>query len=282
MLKTRVISSLVGLVMLGIVVWSGYIVLGVSIFILSLIGITEFYNAVENIGYKPIRIIGYVSCVPVLFISFNGAIRKIQTYVELFESVNYFSFAMFVVVLSLFIVIIFCHDKYNIGDISITVFGTLYVAFLFLFIMLTRNLDNGLSYIWLIFIGAWATDTFAYFSGVLLGRTKILPVISPKKTLEGSVGGILGCVTITLVYGIIQNKYGMMSNISILHLVILGILCGVISQIGDFAASAVKRYVKVKDYGSIMPGHGGVLDRFDSILFIGPVVYFYISFLIIK
>jgi len=270
----------VGLLILAAVVWSDWffsgISIGVAIFLLALIGMHEFYSAISNIGYKPVRTIGYAACLPILMIALGGTIKKVDKYVDLFKSINYFSFGIFVTLVVLFSFIIFLHDRYNINDIAVTVFGALYVSFLFSFLVLTRNLENGFYYIWLIFIGAWVTDTFAYFSGVFFGRTKFLPAISPKKTVEGSIGGIAGCVVITVIYGLFLNSY--IRNVPVFHYVIIGLLSGILSQIGDWAASAVKRYVKIKDYGKLMPGHGGVLDRFDSILFIAPVVYFYISF----
>ena len=282
MLRVRVISAIVGLILLGVFVLSNQIVLGVGVFLLAIAGMYEFYNAVSNAGYRPIRTIGYISCVPILFMGLNGVTKKIDNYFDLFKSINYFSFGIFVVVLVLFAFIVFLHDKYNINDIALTIFGAAYVAFLFSFIVLTRNLENGFFYIWLIFIGAFVTDTSAYFAGRMFGRHKILPEISPKKTVEGCLGGIVGCIAITVLYGVILDRYvGDKLNISLYHFVIIGVLNGVISQIGDWAASAIKRYVKIKDYGKIMPGHGGVLDRFDSILFIAPVVYFYISFIIL-
>jgi len=281
-LKTRVISAVISLVLLFLVVWANQIVLGAVVFIVALIGIHEYYNSISNAGYKPIRIIGYFSCIPLLFIGMNGIFKKIDGYVELYKSINFFSFFIFIILVLLFIAIIFLNEKFNINDIALTFFGIIYVVFLFSFIILTRNMDNGLLLIWLIFIGAWATDTFAYFCGRFFGKTKLLPAVSPKKTVEGSIGGIFGCVAITFIYGIYLNNYIFASPVPLFHFVFLGILNGVISQVGDWAASAIKRYVKIKDYGNIMPGHGGVLDRFDSILFTAPTVYFYLNFFILN
>ena len=278
-MKKRIISALIGLVLLVVVVQFGNIALGIGILALSVIGLHELYSAVGRAGFKPIRIIGYVSCAPVFFISLNGEYKRVNTYIDLFKSINYVSFGIFLVIILLFSLIIFLHDKYNLIDIALTIFGILYVPFLFSFIVLTRNLENGILYIWLIFIGAFATDSSAYFIGVFLGRHKLLPAISPKKTVEGAIGGIVGCVVFTVLYGAFVNMYA--NGIPLYHFALIGILNGILSQIGDWAASAVKRYVNIKDYGRLMPGHGGVLDRFDSILFTAPVVYFYLSFLVV-
>lgn len=282
MLRTRVISSLIGLMLLFAVVLSGKYVLGAALFVIALVGMHEFYNAVESAGYKPIRIVGYVSCLPIFFIGLNGSIGRIDTYIDLFKSINYFSFGLFVIIIILFSISIFKHDIYNLNDIALTVFGIFYVAFLFSFLVLARNLKHGSYFIWLVFIG-WATDIFAYFAGRSFGKNKILPSVSPNKTVEGAIGGVVGCVIATLLYGLFLNQRNLIEpNIPIFHYVIIGILNGTLSQLGDWSASSIKRYVKIKDYGKIMPGHGGVLDRFDSILFVAPVVYFYISFIILK
>jgi len=181
---------------------------------------------------------------------------------------------IFALILALFCVLMFSDGKYGIKDIAVTVFGIFYVVFLFSFVMLTRQMENGYLYIWLIFIGAWATDTFAYFTGVAVGKTKIVPKISPKKSLEGCIGGVVGCIASMVVFGICcRNTLG----VRIVHFAILGLLCGVISQLGDWSASVIKRSVGIKDYGNIMPGHGGVLDRVDSILFTAPAVFLYIN-----
>jgi phosphatidate cytidylyltransferase len=181
----------------------------------------------------------------------------------------------FLIFLSGFFIQVFKFEKYDYIDISLTYFGIIYVVFLFSFVLLIRNMESGKFYIWLVFIGAWLTDSAAYFTGVKFGKTKIIPTVSPKKTLEGSIGGVVGCIIIMLLYGILVVNN--VNEISFYHYIILGILCGTISQIGDWAASAIKRKVEVKDYGNLMPGHGGVIDRFDSILITAPTVYFYLT-----
>jgi phosphatidate cytidylyltransferase len=276
-MRKRVISAIVALILLAAILSFGNIALGVGVLAMSLIGLHELYNALGHAGYKPVRIIGYLACVPVFFISLAGEYKWLDNYIDLFKSINYASFGIYLIILILFSLMIFMRDRYNLNDISLTLFGIIYVPFLFAFIPLTRNLEHGMFFIGVIFI-TWATDIFAYFVGVFMGRNKLLPAISPKKTVEGAIGGVIGCVLVTVLYGIAVSRY--INNIPIYHYVIIGILNGIISQIGDWAASAIKRYVDIKDYGRVMPGHGGVLDRFDSILFTAPVVYFYISFII--
>lgn len=280
-MKTRIISGVTGLILLFIIMWSPRTVLGIAVFVLSIIGLHEFYNSVSKAEYRPVKSIGYVLCLPILFFTLTDSFYRIDSYGKLLASIKIFSLGMFIALVILFSITIFKHARFNLNDIALTLFGVFYIVFLFSFVVLTRNLEGGFYYVWLIFIGAFATDTFAYFTGMKLGKNKLLPEISPKKTVEGSLGGVAGCILIALLYGVFINYMHYLRPIPLYHFIVLGLLCGIISQIGDWAASAIKRYVKVKDYGNIMPGHGGVLDRFDSILFVAPVVYYYISFIIL-
>ena len=143
-----------------------------------------------------------------------------------------------------------------------------YVNIFLDYIILTlNNYELGKVYVWLIFIISFATDTFAYFSGYLLGKHKLIPSISPKKTIEGSIGGILGSIICCMVFGYIF-KFDMM------HMIVIGGLGSVVAQLGDLFASSIKRYVGIKDYGKLIPGHGGILDRFDSVILVAPFVYY--------
>jgi len=276
-LLTRIISSVVGLALLVLIVLSHQIVLGISAFIFSLIGIYEFYAALSKQGHKPIKPIGYIACLPVLLVGIFGLSDRVGNFTDVIRVLNYFLMAVYAVIIILLAHLVFLNKSYKLVDLAITVFGILYVPFLLSFIVLTRNIENGLYFIWFIFIGAWGTDTFAYFSGILFGKRKIIPEISPKKTVEGTIGGIFGCMAITAIYGAFINNF-LNIEVPLYHLAILGALNGIISQIGDWSASAIKRYAGIKDFGKIIPGHGGVLDRFDSVLLIGPVIYFYFSF----
>jgi len=126
------------------------------------------------------------------------------------------------------------------------------------------------SYVWIVVLAAFGTDIFAYFTGVLLGSHKLCPSISPKKTVEGSIGGVLGSVVLCGLFGLFFLKSAFADCVA------LGLLGGVISQIGDLSASALKRRIGIKDWGNLIPGHGGVLDRIDSVLFTAPMVFCYL------
>jgi phosphatidate cytidylyltransferase len=124
------------------------------------------------------------------------------------------------------------------------------------------------------FILIWTNDTFAYIVGKSIGKHKLFERISPKKTIEGALGGILGSVLVSIIYSYyFIPKY-------VIHFAIIGLIGSILGQIGDLVASMFKRYCEIKDYGKIMPGHGGILDRFDSILFTAPLVYYYVTFML--
>ena len=157
-------------------------------------------------------------------------------------------------------------------------FGIVYVAVMLSFIYLTRNLTDGKYIVWLIFLCSWGCDTCAYCVGMLIGKHKLAPILSPKKSIEGGIGGILGAALIGVLYGLAINYWGNAAA-DILEYAIIGAVGGAISQIGDLAASAIKRYHNIKDYGKLIPGHGGILDRFDSVIFTAPIIFYLSLFL---
>lgn len=279
MLGKRVLSAAAGIVLLAAVTYAGSYAISAAISILAVLGVNEFFKAAESGGLKPVEPVGYAACIlPPLagacaYVPGYGSLLHISEFEKRFWPILF----VFVIVVILCSAAVFRHNRHTINDISITLLCIAYVPFLFTFVILTRNLIYGEYLIWLVFIGAWGTDTFAYTAGMLAGKIKILPDVSPKKTLEGFIGGLAGCACLFVLYGL-YLKGQMQPALPLYHFIALGIACGVLSQIGDWSASAFKRYTGIKDYGRIMPGHGGVLDRFDSILFIAPVVYFYMLF----
>ncbi|TYQ13032.1 UNVERIFIED_CONTAM: phosphatidate cytidylyltransferase [Acetivibrio alkalicellulosi] len=281
-MKIRITSAIVGLAALILVVLAGKVVLSLAVSLICIVALNEFYKSISDAQYRPVKSIGYLSCLGLFLLGFEYSLSELKTYLEPLLSIQYLLFLIFIVTVFLLAFIVFFKGKYNIVDISLTFFSIFYITFMFSFIILTRNLNNGSFYIVFIFIGAWATDTFAYFSGRLFGKRKLIPSVSPKKTVEGAIGGAVGCALMTVLYGIYLTNNNIINGTPIYYFAILGLLCGVMSQLGDLAASSIKRFVNVKDFGSIMPGHGGALDRFDSILFCAPTVYFYLYFLILR
>lgn len=167
--------------------------------------------------------------------------------------------------------------KITIIDASITLFGIIYIVLFLSFMSKLRAIDNGKLLVWYIFLVAWGSDVLAYVVGKYLGKHKFSE-ISPKKTIEGCVGGILGSIIFSMVYTLIINNYFGM-DINYIYILGISIVLGILSQIGDFAASTIKRYTGIKDYGTLLPGHGGMLDRFDSVIFITPFAYILLTLL---
>lgn len=255
-MKTRIISAIIGFSLLLLLVLLGGTVLNIAILIVSLIGLYEFNRAVRNIeGMNPILSVNYVFTVCLFLLNYTDKV-----------SINFLIFLYIIITLSFLVF----GKKHLFNDIPITILGGLYIPFFFYHMYLL----NDSIYIWIVFIAAFATDTFAYFAGVFFGKHKLCPEISPKKTIEGSIGGILGCVISIVIFSFIFK----LDNI--LKMAILSIVVSIMSQVGDLTASRIKRTAGVKDYGDLMPGHGGVLDRFDSILFTTPIVYYYIMYIL--
>jgi len=163
------------------------------------------------------------------------------------------------------------HEKISPQNVMVNIFGFFYVGILLSNVFLVRAHEFGAYFVWLIFISAWACDTFAYFSGMLMGKRKLAPKLSPKKTVEGAIGGTIGAALVGGLFGYF------MSIETELNLIVLSAAIGffgaIFAQFGDLSASAIKRHMGIKDYGNLIPGHGGILDRFDSVIFTAPVIY---------
>ena len=182
-----------------------------------------------------------------------------------------FVFAVLYVVI-LFAVIVWSHGSVTFAQ-GMSAFGVVaYIVAAFCGILYVRDIPGGAYIYLLIFIGAWITDVFAYFTGMLLGKHKLIPDVSPKKTIEGSLGGIIFCTLSFVAYGLIIDAVFDI-HISLLFLLISGIVASIVSQIGDLIMSVIKRHYGIKDYGKIFPGHGGVLDRFDSVLIVSLCLF---------
>lgn len=256
----RIITSIVGIPILIFFVILGGAWLKAALLIVSLIGMYEFYMAVS----KKLTIAH-------LF----GFLMEI-VYIFLIENTNiiYMHIAIIVVALLMLSTLVFLYGKINIHDVAISAFGFLYVGFLISHIILIRNIDSmGIVIVWLPFICAWGSDTGAYFVGSTIGKRKLAPVLSPHKSVEGAIGGVVTAAILAGIYGYVAYLLQYTDYNMTVACVVFGAIGSIFSQIGDLAASSVKRYTKIKDYGKIMPGHGGVLDRFDSVIFTTPIIY---------
>lgn len=266
----RLISMGIGLIILFLVmITNNKYIFNVALTLIALIGIGEFYRAFKNKGAKPISSIGYIIALGLLLVNYD--------FVNNEQIKNFLILSLPVLILILFCKSVFSNMKNNIQDIAVTVFGVIYVPFFLMFITLTRQLPFGEYLVWYILFGAWVTDSFAYLIGSKFGKHKFSK-ISPNKSIEGSIAGCIATAIVFGVYTYFLSTKGIDLNWA--EMAFIGVLISLISQIGDLSASAIKRYCGIKDFGSIMPGHGGVLDRFDSIIMISPFVYIFLQILI--
>ena len=182
--------------------------------------------------------------------------------------------------LGLLFVYVATFPKYEASQVTAAFFSFLYAPVMLAFTFLTRELPQGIYLVWLILISSWGCDTCAYVVGMLIGKKKIFPVLSPKKSLEGCIGGVVGTMIIAGLYGhfFVEASFPDRSVAWVIALICgIGAIC---SMVGDLAASGIKRNRGIKDYGNLIPGHGGIMDRFDSMIVTAPLVYFLATMLL--
>ncbi len=254
MLKERVLTALAGLpIFIFFIYQGGYWMFG-AILVLTLIGSYEFFHAFQNIEIHPFMITGMLGSL-------------VQTFCFMQEYYLYGLLAHFVILAVNFLILIF-HQKHTVMDLIVTHFGIFMISLIIPLFYLLRMSENGLKYVLLPFIIAWGSDIFAYFVGINFGKHKLCPEISPKKSVEGAIGGIVGSMVCVTIYHLAMH---FQSNL-ILTILMGGVLSAA-AQVGDLAFSMIKRYCKIKDFGKLLPGHGGILDRFDSVFFVTPMIY---------
>lgn len=256
----RILSGVIGFpIIVYIILQSGLLLQGI-LMLASLVGMHEFYRAVK-IEKNPLCYAGYGAAVCYMFL-----IDRLTT------SGIIFTVSLFMLVVLAFLVV--RHKTFSVYDAALAVFGFFYVCFLMSNIYLVREHLFGKYAVWLIFISAWGCDTGAYFVGKFFGKHKLVPELSPKKTVEGAVGGVVVATALGVVYALVVGKQFQDLQVSLLLLTTVVVFFGsIFSQLGDLAASSIKRQTGIKDYGNLIPGHGGILDRCDSILFTAPTVY---------
>lgn len=172
-----------------------------------------------------------------------------------------------------FTVLIFSHGKYPLEAVFVASFSLFYIFIGFNAILFIHDCEPGGKYLYYIcFLGAWITDIFAYFCGRAFGKHKLIPDVSPQKTVEGSIGGTVFCILVMVIFGFVVEKLVPEISANLLIFAVAGVLIAVVSQIGDLSMSVIKRKYGVKDYGFIFPGHGGVLDRFDSVIAVSALL----------
>lgn len=273
MLMGKVITGLVlGPIVLYMLVWGHWLTLALVLFATTA-GLYEFYTLLRNKGFNPLFWVGMGLGWLFAILGWTGSQNSVQTVMTIG--------VMGMLIIQLFLAM-WRNVKYTISDLALTIFGAFYIGGLLSYTPLIKALYGeyfsdayGInSLVMLPFMGAWAADAGATFAGRVAGRTKLCPAISPNKTIEGGIGGLAAGVTGTALLGIPLG-------IPLYHLVILGALNAVFGQVGDLAESAFKREMEVKDTGSLISHHGGVLDRADSILFTIPLTYYYLVLFVI-
>ena len=268
-MKTRILTGLV-IAVLGIpvLIFSNLVFYPIIISLLAGMALFELYRVLDLqkklVLTIPTYLIALVFPTLVYFVVPETVEHLTVLLWEVLAIFFYLFYALCVAVLS--------RQTVSTDEVARAFFSTAYISISFTSLTLLRYMPNGAYYIALVFIAAWATDIFAYFVGSFLGKHKLAPVVSPKKSVEGAVGGTLGCVLCFLLYGLILNLCFGVTEIHYLRLAIMGLVLSVIAQIGDLACSLIKRERGVKDYGKIFPGHGGVMDRFDSIIAVSTLL----------
>lgn len=276
MFRTRLLSGIVLVAVALAVFLAGGTLLALVIFFLSVVAYQELTTACKVRGEKmtpgaPV-IVGLVMTLVYYGVTGLALARDIQTVYP----------AMIIVIVAAFLaflfVYVFTFPKYHANQIMSAMFSFLYGPVMLSFLYLLREgFDDGIYLVWFVFLASWGSDTCAYCVGVLIGKHKMTPNLSPKKTVEGAVGGVLGAAILFAVYThFVINVYTTIT-LSLPFAAVLGAVGALVSMVGDLAASAVKRDHEIKDYGKLIPGHGGIMDRFDSVIVAAPIVFIGIS-----
>lgn len=259
MLKTRVLSGIALVIILAGVLYEGGYFLWTLLLFASLVGLIEFYRAVHGIK------IGQPYKMGALEIA--GVVTTFAYYLLMCisEKKEYLFYSLVISLVFYMIIYVISFPKHKTSECMQVYFGEIYVSVMLSFIYLLWKI-GGLRYTVLIFISSWVCDTCAYFAGRALGRHKLAPVLSPKKSVEGAVGGVIGAF-------LIGGLYAYLISLPIAATALICAFTSVVSQFGDLFASAIKRNHDIKDYGNLIPGHGGILDRFDSVIITAPFIY---------
>jgi len=266
MFRTRLLSGIILTIIAFATMFCGGPLLAGVLLVISLIAYRELTKALlvntEEKGFNAPEVVGFLGIV--------------SYYASVFFTDNHtLSYMCMVCVLMaemFFYVVKF--PKYRAEQITASVFAFLYAPVMLSFIYQTRETPYGLHMVWLILISSWGCDTCAYAVGMLFGKKKIFPVLSPKKSLEGCIGGVIGAALLGGLYAYFWVNRVIADQNVIWAVVFISAVGAVASIVGDLAASAIKRNHNIKDYGKLIPGHGGIMDRFDSVIVTAPMIYF--------
>ena len=251
----RILTGLIGAPLLLLFIFKGGIFFAGLVFTLVTIGIWEYGKMVTTKGY-------HFQTIPVML---SAWVMIITCYLNFKD---WASFGLMLIFLCIFFLAIVKYPRYEVSDIAVHFLGVIYIGWTMSHLLLLNRMEEGTLLILYLFFAIWSSDSGAYFAGKFLGKHKLCPSVSPKKTIEGSIGGIL---TTCLVLYLLNAYCGLLPNYSVF---IIGVVISIVGQIGDLIESLIKRFCGVKDSGNILPGHGGILDRFDSIMLAAPFMYY--------
>lgn len=264
---TRIITGIVGIALAVYVITFGEWLFSAVVLLLAMIAWHEFFKAFRNVNMDLAYFMGMLALLFMIGCAWLGNGEESMAVIT--------AMTLFVLAKA-----VLWHRDFSVEQACLSIAGIVYVGVAFSHLILLRfmgtsliaspigDLSQGCALLWVAFVGTWASDTFAFFTGSFCGRHKLCPEISPNKTIEGFAGGLAGTVLVTM-------GLGRLFSFDLLGMLVLGILIALAATVGDLVESSIKRYTGIKDSGSLIPGHGGVLDRFDSIMFTVPLVYYY-------
>ena len=260
---TRIISAAVAIVIaVSVLCFHNTIVLNIAVAVLIVAALFELLRAENCLKFKVSQIVCYIFA---LTVPFSRYLLKLD------ESIMYYITFGFLLIMFISFIGYYKTMRYEKLAFMIFVSGFVSVTMSTLLYLNRTGGEHGLFYVVLTLCGAWLADSGAYFAGTFLGRHKLCPNISPKKTVEGLIGGVITNGLIFVFLGFLYSKIIYADiNVNYMVMFILGMICALLGLLGDLSASLIKRQTGIKDYGNIMPGHGGVMDRFDSVLFVSP------------
>lgn len=273
----RIITGVLGIGLAAFVVQTGGMVLAACGLLLALGAWFEYCNAFDRKGYRPSLFVGGIFIAAMCYGSYRGLDAGLLLMLSMGAA------------LAMLLLTVLRHGSFSVPSAAVSIAGIFYLGLSFAHLLALRVMDHGMepvttslgvlepgcALIWVALIGTWASDTFAYFAGSFLGRHKLCPSISPGKTVEGFVGGLLG--TTAAVAGL-----GVFMGFDVEKMALLGLCICIVATLGDLVESVMKRYTGIKDSGHVIPGHGGIWDRFDSVIYTAPFVYYFVQFVALR
>ena len=270
----RTITGVIALPVLAIIlIFSNTIIMDIFTAIIACISMYEYFHCFKATNKaNPSQYLGYIYCILIAFTHFVDE--------RLLTSILIAIIPVSLVVL--FAELVLSKGKKTVTDIAVTMLGICYIPLMLIYLSLVRDMEldhglNGKILIWFVLIASWGSDIFAYFIGRHFGKHK-LTAVSPNKTVEGAVAGVVGAILLGILFTILCNTiWGVGINYLLIGCIMA--ILSIVGQIGDLAASSIKRYCDIKDFSELIPGHGGMLDRIDSIIFVLPFAYILFSIL---